>query len=59
MTVLVPSSERGKRLARWCLKAFEDWVELEGEERAKKLFWETAASKRGSSPFRRRNIWLS
>eukprot|EP00913_Durusdinium_trenchii_P028161 g26404.t1 len=61
-----PSTEKGKELSRWCLKAFEDWVELEGEERAKKLFWETAGGKLGGTPFggeifgfrERLDLWL-
>ena len=46
-----PASETGKELARWCLRAFEDWVELEGEEKAKDLFWRTAGGKLGGTPF--------
>ena len=61
-----PSTERGKLLARWCLKAFDDWVELEGEETVKKLFWTMAAGKLGGTPFggeifgfrERLDLWL-
>ena len=61
-----PRTEEGRELARWCFKAFEDWVELEGEEKAKRLFWQTAAGKTGGSPFggeiygfrERLDLWL-
>ena len=61
-----PASETGKELARWCLRAFEDWVELEGEEKAKDLFWQTAGGKLGGTPFggeiygfrERLDLWL-
>lgn len=61
-----PATEQGRDLSRWCLKAFEDWVELEGEERAKSLFWATAAGKHGGTPFggeiygfrERLDLWL-
>ena len=61
-----PATERGRELSRWCLKAFEDWIELEGEEKAKKLFWATAAGKVGGTPFggeiygfrERLDLWL-
>ena len=46
-----PATELGRELARWCLRAFEDWVELEGEERAKALFWSTAGGKHGGTPY--------
>ena len=61
-----PRTEEGRELARWCFKAFEDCVELEGEEKAKRLFWQTAAGKTGGSPFggeiygfrERLDLWL-
>ena len=61
-----PAKEVGWELARWCLRAFEDWVELEGEEKAKALFWATAAGKHGGTPFggeiygfrERLDLWL-
>lgn len=61
-----PSTELGKELARWCMKAFEDWVELVGEDRVKRLFWEMATGKLGGSPFggeiygfrERLDLWL-
>ena len=61
-----PATELGRELARWCLKAFGDWVELEGEERAKALFWSTAGGKHGGTPFggeiygfrERLDLWL-
>ena len=61
-----PATEQGRELARWCVKAFEDWVELEGEERVKQLFWSTAGGKLGGTPFggeifgfrERLDLWL-
>ena len=61
-----PSTEDGKELARWCFRAFEDWIELEGEEKAKKLFWQAAAGRSGGTPFggeifgfrERLDLWL-
>ena len=61
-----PVTEKGRELARWFLKAFQDWVELEGEERAKGIFWSTAAGKLGGAPFggeiygfrERLDLWL-
>ena len=61
-----PPTEDGKELARWCFRTFEDWVELEGEEKAKSLFWQTAAGGSGGTPFggeiygfrQRLDLWL-
>ena len=49
-----------------CLKSFEDWIELEGEEKAKKIFWSLAAGKLEGNPFggevwgfrNRLDLWL-
>ena len=61
-----PVTQLGRELARWCLKSFEDWVELEGGETVKKKFWLLAAGKLGGSPFggevygfrERLDLWL-
>ena len=51
-----PATEEGRELSRWFLKAFEDWVELEGEEKAKGLFWKAAAGKLDGTPFDGRSL---
>ena len=54
-----PAEERGRELSRWCLKAFEDWVELEGEEKAKKIVWSMAAGRLDGTPFGRSLVFES
>ena len=62
-----PATLHGKELSRWCLRAFEDWVELEDEEKVKKIFWDMAGGKLGGTPFggeiygfrERLDLWLA